>query len=87
MRYKLKTNCRNTPQIAKATASVTGFGNAPDIWRDTLGLSVEREHCKEPEDVSRVLPETVRGLVKDEIPVADIVILMPGSRKKPVWPM
>lgn len=77
VRAKLTLNCRNTRRIAEETTLVAGFDKPPFRMGNELGLPVEHRYWKTPIDLVGTLTKVVERLVKERMPIEDLVILSP----------
>ncbi len=74
---RLTLNCRNTRRIAEETALVAGFDEPPFRLGDEIGLPVEYRYWKKPANLVDSLTNLVERLVKEQIPIGDVIILSP----------
>ena len=77
VRARLTLNCRNTRRIAEETTLVAGFDRPPFRLGDEIGLPVEHRYWKEPADLVDSLTTVVERLVKEQMPIEDVMILSP----------
>lgn len=77
VRARLTLNCRNTRRIAEETTLVAGFDKPPFRLGDEVGLPVEHRYWKEPADLVHSLTTVVERLVKEQMPIEDVIILSP----------
>ena len=77
VRARLTLNCRNTRRIAEETALVAGFDKPPFRLGDEMGLPVEHRYWKKPADLLKSLTSVVERLVKEAMPIEDVMILSP----------
>ena len=77
VRARLMLNCRNTRRIAEETTLVAGFDKPPFRLGDEIGLPVEHRYWKTPADLVDSLTIVVERLVKEGMPVEDVMILSP----------
>ena len=77
VRARLTLNCRNTRRIAEETTLVAGFDQSPFRLGDEIGLPVEHRYWKEPSDLVDSLNSVVERLVKEKMPIEDVIILSP----------
>ena len=76
-RARLKRNCRNTKRIAEATVRASGFEDAPYSFSEELGLPVEFQSRTPPQSAKEALETVVERLLRDGMPIRDIVVLSP----------
>ena len=72
---RLTLNCRNTRRIAEETTLLSGFDKSPFRLGDEMGLPVEHRYWKRPADLVKSLTGVVERLVKQAVPIEDIMIL------------
>jgi len=77
VRARLTLNCRNTRRIAEETTLVAGFEKPPFRLGEEMGLPVEHRYWKTTADLMESLTNIVERLIKEEMPIEDIVILSP----------
>ena len=77
VRARLMINCRNTQRIAEDTAILGGFDTPPFKFGKEVGLPVEHRYWRTQSNLLQILTETVDRLVRDGVPVDDIVVLSP----------
>lgn len=77
VRANLTLNCRNTRRIAEETTLVAGFDKPPFRLGDEVGLPVEHRYWKKPADLVDSLTSVVERLVKEQMPIEDVMILSP----------
>ena len=77
VRAKLTLNCRNTRRIAKETTILAGFESPPFRLGEEAGLPVDHRYWKAPSDLMESLTHTLESLVKERIPVDNIMLLSP----------
>ena len=77
VRAHLTLNCRNTRRIAEETTLVAGFDRPPFRLGDEVGLPVEQRYWKKPADLVDSLTTVVERLVKEQMPIEDVMILSP----------
>ncbi len=74
---KLTLNCRNTRRIAKETYLLSGFESPPSRFGEEQGPPIEYEYWKNSRDLVNLLERKIKALIKDGVPVEDIVVLSP----------
>lgn len=77
VRAHLTLNCRNTRRIAEETTLVAGFDRPPFRLGDEVGLPVEHRYWKKPDDLVDSLTTVVERLIKEQMPIEDVMILSP----------
>ena len=77
VRAKLTLNCRNTRRIAKETTILAGFESSPFRLGEEAGLPVDHRYWKAPSDLMESLTHALQSLVKERIPVDNIMLLSP----------
>ena len=77
VRAHLTLNCRNTRRIAEETTLVAGFDRPPFRLGDEVGLPVEHRYWKNPADLVASLTAVVERLVKEQMPIEDVIVLSP----------
>lgn len=77
VRARLTLNCRNTRRIAEETTLVAGFDKPPFRLGEEIGLPVEHRYWKMPADLVDSLTTVVERLVKEQMPIEDMMILSP----------
>lgn len=77
VRARLTLNCRNTRRIAEETTLVAGFDKPPFRMGNELGLPVEHRYWKTPVELVDTLTKVVERLVKERMPIEDLVVLSP----------
>ena len=74
---RLTLNCRNTQRIAEETTILAGFDRLPFRLGEEIGLSVEHRYWKKNADFVKSLGNVVEQLVKEGIPIDNLIILSP----------
>lgn len=84
IRFKLKTNCRNTKFICDEIKTITGFDSGKDIWNTITGISVDHSGYAADDDHLSCLEKNIRKLLDDGIKPDEITILSPNRRENSV---
>ena len=82
VRARLKRNCRNTKLIAEATVRASGFEDPPYSFNDEVGLPVDFQSWISPQSAKEALETVIARLLKDGMPIRDIVVLSPHRLEK-----
>ena len=77
VRAKLTLNCRNTRRIAEETTILAGFERPPFRLGEETGLPVEHRYWRAPSDLVESLTHVLESLVKEKMPVDNIMLLSP----------
>ena len=75
VRARLTLNCRNTRRIAEETTLLAGFDRPPFRLGEEIGLPVEHRYWKNPADLVDSVTTVVERLVKEQMPIDDVMIL------------
>ena len=81
-RARLKRNCRNTRRIAEATVRASGFEDSPYSFSEEAGLPIEFQPRISPQSAKEALETVIERLLKDGMPINDIVVLAPHKLEK-----
>ena len=83
VRARLTRNCRNTKNIAEATALIAGFETPPFRPGVESGIDVDCRYWGPSRPWEDLLAETVEDLTsKNKVAPADIVVLTPGRTER-----
>ena len=77
--YELRTNCRNSRDIADATQILTGFEMPESTLDQQTGIEVQYHYWSKPETFQEKMDSIVRDLFKGSVKKSHITIL--GPRK------
>lgn len=77
-RFTIRKNCRNTHQIARQTAVLTGFEALPYDLSDTEGPDVEYRYWTDQQAEASRLREVIDGLLGEGFRPEDIIVLAPS---------
>ena len=81
-RAKLTLNCRNTRRIAEETTILAGFEKPPFRLGEETGLPVEHRYWKTSSDLVESLAHVLEKLVKEQIPIDNVMLLSPHRQEK-----
>lgn len=84
VRFKLRTNCRNTKYICDEIKNITGFDSGKEVWNKIAGLSVDHTVFTDEEEELLYLNQIISKLKNDGIEPGEITILSPKKRENSI---
>ena len=84
VRFKLRTNCRNTKYICDEIKNITGFDSGKEVWNKIAGLSVDHTEFSDDEEELFYLNQIISKLRNDGVKPGEITILSPKKRENSI---
>lgn len=84
VRFKLRTNCRNTKYICDEIKNITGFDSGKEVWNKIAGLSVDHTEFSDDEEELFYLNQIISKLKNDGVKPGEITILSPKKRENSI---
>lgn len=84
VRFKLRTNCRNTKYICDEIKNITGFDSGKEVWNKIVGLSVDHTEFSDDEEELFYLNQIISKLKNDGVKPGEITILSPKKRENSI---